>query len=311
MNRVLPDHHPTRGMVGSGQVATCVSSLKNLRPRRNASCPLQFSPSLYSRILVRASAGDGSEDSKDVGIAGGGGGQGGPIPPSAPPMSTSDDSGDNVSSSQKDSLWPDWLSKDDVQTVAIAVALSYTIRLLIAEPRFIPSLSMYPTFDIGDRLVAEKITYRFVRSPETEDVVIFHPAKGVGRGGGLLDDDVFIKRIVAVQGDTVQVKNGKLIVNGVARSEPYINEKPKYTLAPFVVPPGHVFVMGDNRNNSYDSHIWGPLPTENIIGRAVWKYWPLTKFGPLQDWSDLSKLEETQLVSRAPPLKGNGTSSLG
>lgn len=311
MNRVLRDHHPASGLVGSGQVATCVSSLKNIRPRRNASFALRFSPSLHNRFLVRASAGDGSEDSKDVGS---GGGQGGAIPPSAPPMSTSDDSGDNVSSSQKDSLWPDWLSKDDVQTVAIAVALSYTIRLLIAEPRFIPSLSMYPTFDIGDRLVAEKITYRFIRSPETEDVVIFHPAKGVGRGGGLLDDDVFIKRIVAVQGDKVQVKNGKLIVNGVARSEPYINEKPNYTLDPFVVPPGHVFVMGDNRNNSYDSHIWGPLPAENIIGRAVWKYWPLTKFGPLQDWSDLSKLEETQtaqLVSRAPPLKGNGTSSIG
>lgn len=311
MNRLVRNHHPTYGKVGSGQVTASVSSLKCLHPRRNASIPLHFVPSLQNSILVRASTGDDTGDSsKDVGS--GGGGQGGPVPPSAPPMSTSDDSGDNVSSSQKESLWPEWLSKDDVQTVAIAVALSYTIRLLIAEPRFIPSLSMYPTFDIGDRLVAEKITYRFMRSPETEDVVIFHPAKGVGRGGGLLDDDVFIKRIVAVQGDKVQVKNGRLIVNGVARNEPYINEKPAYTLDPFVVPPGHVFVMGDNRNNSYDSHIWGPLPVENIIGRAVWKYWPLTKFGPLQDWSDLSRLEETaQRVSRAPPLKGNSTSSIG
>lgn len=226
------------------------------------------------------------------------------MPPGAPSLSSTED-GDDKNNTQRpegsngtSSFWPEWLSKDDVQTVAVAVGLSYAIRILIAEPRFIPSLSMFPTFDVGDRLVAEKITYRFLRSPETEDVIIFHPAKGVGRGGGLLDDDVFIKRIVAVEGDTVQVKNGKLIVNGISRNEPYINEKPNYTLNAFVVPKGHVFVMGDNRNNSYDSHIWGPLPRENIIGRAVWKYWPPQKFGPLVDYSDLSKLSE----SSAPPL---------
>ncbi len=244
-----------------------------------------------SCIVRAASSGKGGNDDVKSG--------GSPpvVPPPAPSVSTddNDDNGIDVRAESR-SMWPDWLSKDDVQTVAIAVGLSYAIRLLIAEPRFIPSLSMYPTFDIGDRLVAEKITYRFLRGPETEDVIIFHPAKGVGRGGGLLDDDVFIKRIVAVEGDEVQVKGGKLIVNGIARNEPYINEKPNYTLGKFTVPEGYVFVMGDNRNNSYDSHIWGPLPKKNIIGRAVWKYWPPQKFGALTDWSDLNKLAE------APPL---------
>jgi signal peptidase I len=222
-----------------------------------------------SCIVRAASSGKGGNDDVKSG--------GSPpvVPPPAPSVSTddNDDNGIDVRAESR-SMWPDWLSKDDVQTVAIAVGLSYAIRLLIAEPRFIPSLSMYPTFDIGDRLVAEKITYRFLRGPETEDVIIFHPAKGVGRGGGLLDDDVFIKRIVAVEGDEVQVKGGKLIVNGIARNEPYINEKPNYTLGKFTVPEGYVFVMGDNRNNSYDSHIWGALT----------------------DWSDLNKLAE------APPL---------
>ncbi len=209
-------------------------------------------------------------------------------PPAAP--NVTDSNGGSSSEANAEEGLSSFFQKEDVQTVVIAVALSYAIRIFIAEPRFIPSLSMYPTFDIGDRLVAEKITYRFQRPPAAEDVIIFHPPKQTGRAGGIFDDNVFIKRVVATEGDQVQVKNGRLIVNNVARNEPYINERPNYTLGKFTVPAGHVFVMGDNRNNSYDSHIWGPLPKENIIGRACWKYWPLTKFGALEDYSDVSKL---------------------
>jgi signal peptidase I len=225
-----------------------------------------------------------------------------PPPAAAPPLSTLTDEDGGAPASPAASWWLDWLSKDDVQTVVLAVAASYAIRLLIAEPRFIPSLSMFPTFDVGDRLVAEKLTYRFSRAARPGDVIIFHPTKGVGRGGGLFDDDVFIKRVVAVAGDTVAVRGGRLEVNGAPRAEPYIAEAPRYELAPLTVPPGCVFVMGDNRNNSYDSHIWGPLPQENILGRAVWKYWPPQKFGALPDFTDVGALERAALA-QAPPLR--------
>ncbi|CAD7697582.1 unnamed protein product [Ostreobium quekettii] len=182
--------------------------------------------------------------------------------------------------------WPQWwpdglrLSRGDVLTVAIALGISYAIRALIAEPRFIPSLSMYPTFDVGDRLVAEKITYRFQRPPEAGDIVIFHPVEGVVPKK-LFGEDVFIKRVVATGGDSVEVRDGALLVNGQRRAEPYLAEAPAYTLQRLVVPAGSVFVMGDNRNQSYDSHIWGPLPVDRVLGRAVFVYWPLNKFGEL------------------------------
>ena len=84
----------------------------------------------------------------------------------------------------------------------------------------------------------------------------------------------------------MQVKKGKLFINGKAKCEKYINEEPKYTLKQLRVPSGHIFVMGDNRNNSFDSHIWGPLPLKNVIGRAVFTYWPVNKIGNLADYTD-------------------------
>ena len=96
----------------------------------------------------------------------------------------------------------------------------------------------------------------------------------------------------------MQVKNGQLLVNGEARVEPYINEAPRYQLPKLTIPPDNVFVCGDNRNNSYDSHIWGPLPVKNIVGRAALKYWPLNKIGLLPDWSNVRS-------KPAPPLRDN------
>jgi signal peptidase I len=88
-----------------------------------------------------------------------------------------------------------------------------------------------------------------------------------------------------------QVHDGRLYVNGRARYEPYLEEPPRYTLGRRAVPPEHVFVMGDNRNNSYDSHLWGPLPVGNIVGRAIFNYWPPQHVGPLPDYTDVAALE--------------------
>jgi signal peptidase I len=234
-----------------------------------------------------------------------------PGPSATPSTSEKDHNGDDSTASAPATSW---ISKEDLLTYGGALAISLLIRTFIAEPRFIPSLSMFPSFDIGDRLVAEKVTYRS-SAPAVGDVVIFHPpfARDRPLWARLLEDDIFIKRVVAVGGDTVEVRGGRLLVNGVARVEPYIKEAPAYTLAPVAVPAGSVFVCGDNRNNSYDSHVWGPLPVENIVGRAVFKYWPPSVVGRLPDYrgvaADSAAAAAAAKATRmpaAPPLVGGG-----
>lgn len=173
-----------------------------------------------------------------------------------------------------------WRSlQENVTTVVIALILAFLIRVFIAEPRYIPSESMFPTLTTGDRLVIEKVGYKF-HPPASGDIIVFEPPAKL-KLLGYEKSQAFIKRAIATSGETVAVQNGVVYVNNKPLTESYIAAPPEYDLVTVTVPKGKLFVMGDNRNNSNDSHIWGFLPEENVIGRAVLRFWPLDRLGKL------------------------------
>lgn len=164
---------------------------------------------------------------------------------------------------------------ETVLMVVLAVALATGIKAYVVQPFVIPTGSMESTILIGDRVLAEKITYHF-REPQPGDVIVFddptarHPQ--------------LIKRIIAVGGQTIDIHDDSVYVDGKKLDEPYVHGLPTTTgteRMPFLVPEGYVWVMGDNRPNSGDSRFIGPQPVSAILGRAFCIYWPI------EHWSGL------------------------
>lgn len=186
------------------------------------------------------------------------------------------------------------LVREGLIVIVGAALIAFLLKVLVAQAFFIPSASMTPQLLVSDRVLVSKISYR-LHQPRRGDIVVFDcpPAecgedpeesggvggvvRSFGEGVGVIQPSTqeFIKRVVGLPGETVESRDGQVYVNGKRLIEPYL---PTGTvtagLAPLTVPEGALFVMGDNRGNSSDSRLFGPVRRSSVVGRAVAKVWP-------------------------------------
>ena len=172
------------------------------------------------------------------------------------------------------------LAFDILETLILAVLLFLGINTVSARVR-VDGFSMRPTLEDGEFVLVNKLAYRFGEH-QRGDIIVFHFPMD--------PEQELIKRVIGLPGDSVSIQNGQVIVNGVPTNEPYIAATPRYS-GDWQVPVGQLFVLGDNRNDSSDSHSWGLLPVENVVGKAVLIYWPP------QMWA---VIEHTSVQAAAP-----------
>jgi signal peptidase I len=161
---------------------------------------------------------------------------------------------------------------DLIETLLLALVLYLAINFLTARV-YVEGSSMVPTFSHGDFLIVNRMAYRWGEL-ERGDVIVF-PYPGN-------PEDDYIKRVIALPGDTFQIENGRVFVNGILLEEPYVSGPSLRDFPQLAVPPQTVFVLGDNRNDSSDSRAWGPLQVDDILGKAVLRYWPLSDLSLVQ-----------------------------
>jgi signal peptidase I len=175
-------------------------------------------------------------------------------------------------------LSTDWKSVINEYLDAIIIAgltalflISYIVRTF-----YIPSSSMKPTLLPYDYILVNEFIYRFTE-PKRKDIIVFKPPNRKNAPD-------YIKRVIGLENEILEVKDGKVFINGNPIEEPYIpdDQKPSYQWGPQKIPEGNLFVMGDNRNNSEDSHAWGFLPKKNIVGNAFVIFWPPGRMGLLK-----------------------------
>jgi signal peptidase I len=164
------------------------------------------------------------------------------------------------------------LLRELAETVVPAIVIAVLIHVFLAQATRVYGQSMEPNLHTDMRLVVEKLSYR-LHTPERGDIVVLRVRP---------EDEMLIKRVIGLPGDQVEIRDGRVYVNGQPLDEPYLNQETRGNLAPRVVPPLHVFVMGDNRRASNDSRSFGPVHIDNIVGKAWLSYWPLEDIGPVQ-----------------------------
>jgi signal peptidase I len=160
---------------------------------------------------------------------------------------------------------------DIVETLILSVILFAVINAVSARIR-VDGASMQPTLETGEFVIVNKLAY-MLGTPQVGDVIVFHFPRD--------PDQEYIKRVIGLPGDQVTVQGGTVLVNGQPLAEEYIAAPPAYE-STWNVPPDSLFVLGDNRNNSSDSHNWGPVPLDYVVGKAVFVYWPPTRWGMLE-----------------------------
>jgi signal peptidase I len=196
------------------------------------------------------------------------------------------------------------IGRELIETVILAVLIFFAVTAMIQNFR-VEGASMDPSLDNGQYLLVNKAIYFRLDMDKIHNVLPFVPGDGdderhlfrAPRRGDVIvfrfhldENRDFIKRVIGVPGDVVEVRDGTVFINGEALEEDYIQDPPNYTYGPKEVPPGHYFVLGDNRRNSYDSHAWSNgctgevadcdfVPEENIIGQAWFSYWPWESLG--------------------------------
>ncbi len=199
--------------------------------------------------------------------------------------------------------------KESIETIVIVLVLVIIIRSVIGEPRWIPSSSMEPTLQIKDNLIVEKISYK-LSDPDRGDIVVFYPphheldptlwGKFTRMIGFFSKDEAYIKRIIGLPGDEIKIiPEEGVYINGVLLDEPYKKEVfygpclAGMICGPYEIPVESYFMMGDNRNDSTDSRYWGVLPKERIVGKAIFRFWPLTRIGLIKS-AEYENLQNSQ-----------------
>lgn len=166
--------------------------------------------------------------------------------------------------------------KEMLTIIITAFILAMILRTFVVEGRIIPSASMLPTLQIQDRVMVNKFIYYF-KEPQRGEIIVFSPPEAINA------DQDYIKRVIALPGEKVEVKEGQVFIDDKPLIEPYLPERINYEYGPVVVPEDSLFVLGDNRNHSFDSHLWNAwLTQDRLKGKAFMVYWPVNHINLLE-----------------------------